>query len=210
MDVLRLLAAGIGVTVRAVWPGAADGTVAGFQYLSLFPLNPTMKSLNVAGVLVLCVGAFFAGCESGGVSSRIQEKSGAFGSLPPEQQAVIKDGMIDVGFTEDMAYMALGRPTTKETGTNSEGKTMTTWVYRKFFGKAGSATPMLYSPSNRMQQVVVSPQSAEKGGKHAAPSLFSTTGGPQTNLDVPDMVPQKLTVFFVDGRVVSADMVPEK
>ena len=44
------------------------------------------------------------------IPSRIQEKHQAFDSYPKDIQAKIKRGSIQPGFTEEMVYMAKGRP----------------------------------------------------------------------------------------------------
>src|SRR5690606_26399506 len=151
-------------------------------------------------LLIATTTAFFAGCESSGTSARIQEKAAVFGTLTPEQQANIKEGVIDVGYTQDMAYMAFGKPTTKESGTSEQGA-WETWVYRKYYGKQGQGSPVLNAPAqHRYMDAVVSSSSATSQGKHAAPSLNSTQGV-MSSLNVPDMEPQKLTIYFVNGVV---------
>lgn len=150
-----------------------------------------------------------AACESTGVSSRIQEKSAIYSSLPPEQQAIIKKGQIEFGFTPDMTYMALGAPNSRQDQEVNGGQ-MQTWVYNKYYAQQGGLVANLNSPSQRYQSTVVSPSSPGHSKADAGPSLFSTTAGAQSSLDVPDMVPQRLTVYFVNGKVVDAEMRPEK
>jgi hypothetical protein len=78
-----------------------------------------------------CCGSVFAaalslmvmGCASS-VSSRIQEKSEVFVALPAEYQIKVRQGMVDEGFTPDMVYMALGKPSRVVGGK---------WIYRNYF-----------------------------------------------------------------------------
>lgn len=166
-----------------------------------------MKSLVPVSSLVLSVAALLAGCEStGGVSNRIQEKSALYSSLPADQQAALKAGAIDVGYTQEMAYIALGNPTKKQTEGDNE-----IWTYNKYYGFQGSNSgPMLNGPQNRYQSSVISHNMKGQTKGDSGGSLGSTTGGAQTSLDVPDMQAQTLTVYFVKGRVVNADMKPER
>lgn len=75
---------------------------------------------------LLCLTAVFTGCSS--VSSRIEEKSSYFNSLDASTQERIKRSAVKVGDTQEMVYIAFGRPNRireKSTGQTSE----TTWIY---------------------------------------------------------------------------------
>jgi hypothetical protein len=74
----------------------------------------------------------FAGCQS--VDSRIKEKPDVFAKLDPETQAKIKQGIIDLGFTEDMVYLALGAPDQKREGVSAAGRTIT-WIYSTYYDR---------------------------------------------------------------------------
>jgi hypothetical protein len=75
---------------------------------------------------VVLAAALLAGCSS--VSSRIHERQAEFDSYPPSVQDEIRDGRIDIGFTPDQVFMALGRPDRvlerKDVGNSRE-----TWLY---------------------------------------------------------------------------------
>ncbi|HEY4302193.1 MAG TPA: hypothetical protein VGM73_15060 [Candidatus Didemnitutus sp.] len=71
-----------------------------------------------------------AGCQT--VDSRIKEKPDVFAHLDPETQAKIKQGIIDIGFTEDMVYIALGAPDRKRETVTAKGHT-TTWIYNSYY-----------------------------------------------------------------------------
>lgn len=96
--------------------------------------NPTMNrrvgwyrraSLwSVLGALLL------TGCAT--PRSRIQEFQTVFDSLDPAQQELIEAGQIDIGFTEDMVYMALGKPDREFTRRTAEGE-VALWAYTSHF-----------------------------------------------------------------------------
>lgn len=80
--------------------------------------------------LLIGVLAFFTGCET--VNDRIKEKPEAFNSVDQATQDKIKQGIIDIGFTEDMVYVALGKPDQKRESANASGKTVT-WIYNTYY-----------------------------------------------------------------------------
>jgi outer membrane protein assembly factor BamE (lipoprotein component of BamABCDE complex) len=63
-----------------------------------------------------------SGCDT--INQRIREKQDAFNRLDPKAQAVIRQGRVEIGYTPDMVYMALGKPD------KIEG---TTWYYKHYF-----------------------------------------------------------------------------
>ncbi len=71
-----------------------------------------------------------AGCQS--VDSRIKENPQLFASLDAGTQAKIKQGIIDLGFTEDMVYLALGAPDQKRESRSAAGA-RTVWIYNTYF-----------------------------------------------------------------------------
>jgi hypothetical protein len=84
---------------------------------------------------VLALGAALllaAGCQS--VDSRIKEKPDVFAKLDPETQAKIKQGIVDLGFTEDMVYLALGAPDQKREAISASGRTLT-WIYNTYYDR---------------------------------------------------------------------------
>jgi hypothetical protein len=62
------------------------------------------------------------------INSRIKEKKADFNSYPPEVQAQIQNGQIDQGFTEDMVYIAKGKPDERSTKVH-KGKVIEIWKY---------------------------------------------------------------------------------
>ena len=82
-----------------------------------------------SGYLILALGLsllMLAGCAT--PARRIQQNPQLFASFPPEAQAKIKQGQIEVGYTKDMVAMALGRPQRIVTRTTQAGPAEF-WVY---------------------------------------------------------------------------------
>ncbi|MDD2765456.1 MAG: hypothetical protein PHE83_15955 [Opitutaceae bacterium] len=66
------------------------------------------------------------------VDSRIQENPGVFAKLDPATQAKIKQGIIELGFTTDMVYIALGRPDETREHVDAGGRE-TIWKYTTYY-----------------------------------------------------------------------------
>jgi len=93
-------------------------------------MKPTHPSLLLSALLAIVL---LSGCETtGGVSSRIQEKSAAFAALTPEQQKLVRSGEIEIGFTSDMVYMALG-PASKTEVKDSPDGPVTMLTFNKYY-----------------------------------------------------------------------------
>jgi outer membrane protein assembly factor BamE (lipoprotein component of BamABCDE complex) len=69
-----------------------------------------MKAMrSPACALALCLAAAaLAGCST--PASRIKENPALFASFPPDVQAKVQEGKIEVGFAKDMVMMSLGKP----------------------------------------------------------------------------------------------------
>ncbi len=80
--------------------------------------------------LILSLGVLLvAGCATP-QEARIRERPDVFGSLTPGQRKMVQAGKVRVGFTEDMVYLALGRPEKvdqKPCGTNGNED----WIYSR-------------------------------------------------------------------------------
>jgi hypothetical protein len=70
-----------------------------------------------------------AGCNT--FEQRSQEKSSTFASLSPESKEKLKHGVIEIGNTSDMVYIALGAPDERHEKTTANGHE-TTWVYNTY------------------------------------------------------------------------------
>lgn len=142
------------------------------------------------------------GCETSNTTARIQEKSSVFAALTPVQQKQIKAGVVEIGFTTDMTYMALGRPADKSTKTTPEGP-VEMWTYHNFYpsaqisGLAASAKEEFRANFTPGKDYV--PTGVAHGDNQ--PSISSTTGGPQTSLYLPELQSDTLHVLFFEGKV---------
>lgn len=88
-----------------------------------------MKKLLQLTLLLGAV-ALLGACST--INSRITEKSAVYNSLDPNTQAKIAHGDIDIGFTPDMVYIALGRPDFRREAVSTEGQSET-WIYRSYY-----------------------------------------------------------------------------
>ena len=75
---------------------------------------------------------FLAGCQT--VNDRIKEKPAVFAALDAPTQDKIKQGIIDLGYTEDMVYLALGKPDQLRESKRTDGNT-TTWIYNTYYDR---------------------------------------------------------------------------
>lgn len=84
-------------------------------------MNPIIRScLAVLSVLAI------AGCAT--PESRIKEKPEVFNNFPPDVQSKVRTGQVDIGFSKDMVYIALGKPDREYTRTTADG-TFEVWSY---------------------------------------------------------------------------------
>lgn len=83
-----------------------------------------MKNFGPALLLIASV-ILVAGCQSTG--NRIN-KDEIFARVDKATQEKIEQGIVDLGFTEDMVYLALGTPNQKSESVTPAGRTVT-WVY---------------------------------------------------------------------------------
>ncbi len=150
-----------------------------------------------SAVLLAAIALALTGCHAGsGIQARIKEKSAAFAALKPAQQAKVETGVIEVGFTTDMVYMALGRPNETNTVTLPEGRE-TTWTYRNIV------------PPETMNLLGLYPQGQNKSRLQPAlqvsgASISSTAskGTPAPSVDsLADPAVETLLVIFLNDVV---------
>ncbi|HMO50547.1 MAG TPA: hypothetical protein PKE26_00275 [Kiritimatiellia bacterium] len=84
-----------------------------------------MKTFTFLGVLS-CALVVVCGCAT--PQSRIKQNPELFASFPPEAQALIQQGQIDIGFTPEMVTMALGAPNRTYTRQTRQG-ILEVWSY---------------------------------------------------------------------------------
>lgn len=117
------------------------------------------RTLLLAGSL-----GFLVGCQS--VESRIRERPEAFANADLATQEKITQGIIELGFTEDHVYLALGEPDQKRETVNADGKTVT-WIYNTYYdrydgrGFAGYHRSVYYDPYVRAYRMYYRPVFAD-------------------------------------------------
>ncbi len=156
-----------------------------------------MKSIVSIGT-ALSVALLLAGCDAtSGVTARIQEKSAVFAQLSPEQKKSIEEGAVEYGYTTDMVYMALGKPSKVKEKTTSDG-TVLMWTFNNYYPSVAVSQLAMNDPSRKF-----------KAGQTSAnvprneTSLSSTKpSGPEPGVDsLADIPSETLHVLFLDGKV---------
>ncbi len=85
------------------------------------PLVSSVLAAVLAGGMIL-----LTGCST--VSSRIEENRAGFAQLSPNDQALVQQGKIRGGMSQEAVYFAWGRPQQKAVG-EIHGVPTETWVY---------------------------------------------------------------------------------
>jgi hypothetical protein len=88
--------------------------------------------MKKASLLILLAGAalVLAGCNS--FNSRARQMSAVYDQLPASDQERLQRGMIGIGDTPEMVYIALGNPDERRDILNADGN-QTTWIYRTYW-----------------------------------------------------------------------------
>jgi len=156
-----------------------------------------MKSFIVS-IAALAAAMMLTGCDaSSGITSRIQEKSVLFDQLTPEKKKNIEEGAIEMGYTTDMVYMALGKPSKVREKTAPEG-TVLMWTFNNYFPTVAVARLSLNDPSRKYRPGQISPNAPGN-----SVSISSTKpSGPEPGVDsLGDIPSETLHVLFLDGKV---------
>lgn len=154
---------------------------------------------TIAGALAL---ALLTGCETSSTSARIQEKSAVFAALTPEQQNTIREGAIELGYTADMVYMALGKPSKVKAQDDPEGR-VEMWTYRNFYPSVAVIQLAMNDPGRKYRAAPLTSNHPNEGpGGTTAPSISSTKPtGPEPGIDTLAEVPSDtLHVLLLNGR----------
>jgi len=110
-----------------------------------------------------------AGCDT--FDRRSQEKASTFESLAPEEREKLRRGVIEVGNTPDMVYIALGRPDEKRDTVTAEGRE-TVWIYntyhREYEGNihSGYRRILVYDPVRKRYVVFFEPVYTDVYSEH--------------------------------------------
>lgn len=116
--------------------------------------------------------SLLAGCQSAR-ESRIKEHATVWAELDPYNQRMIKEGLIDYGYSAAMVYMAIGKPDSSEIVDTLQGK-VEIWTYKNFVFSGGVA----------MKLGVNNPGQRYTGGRMVSPnapggaSIASTATSP--------------------------------
>jgi hypothetical protein len=141
------------------------------------------------GSLFLATGAAVAasiiafGCSN--TATRFRERASAAAALDPATRGKIEQGMVEPGFTPEMVYLALGRPSSPS-GVNIDSTRDGTWTYRDFhrnerdFVEAGFRRRVVFDPVRKSDVIITEP---------VDPRLY------------PHLRAHTLEVEFRDGRV---------
>lgn len=127
------------------------------------------------------------GCNT--VKTRIEEKSAVFNSLDPQTQARIRQGLVDVGYTTDMVYIAMGKPDEVKDRVTADGHE-TTWIYNSYWQEyegtrvVGFHRSVYYDPRARAYRVYFEPVRTD---------LYR------------DRAEQRTRIFFKDDHVTSIE-----
>ena len=86
-----------------------------------------MKRRIIPQALIACaVSILLAGCTT--TETRIQERPEAFRALSPNDQALVQQGKIREGMSQDAVYIAWGPPSSRLPG-RARGRIVETWIY---------------------------------------------------------------------------------
>lgn len=139
-----------------------------------------MKSLVTFGALLIAAIAL-TGCDATtGTAARIQEKSAVFAQLTPEQKKRVEAGSIERGYTTDMVYMALGKPSKVREKDSPDGMVVM-WTYNNFY----SNNPDFAPDADRPERF----------------SSGRSVGREQGIDNLAELPPETLHVLFLDGKV---------
>lgn len=154
-----------------------------------------IKHAGLAAALALAVVG--GGCETAsGLAERVREKRTVFSGLTPEQRGKIEQGVIEVGFTADMVYLALGQPRRIEEKTLPEGR-VALWSYETFL----APNSMSLLGYNNAGQAGRTRSSSQTYGN--APRSSGGGSGPEPSVDaLPDMATETLHVLLLNDVVV--------
>lgn len=88
--------------------------------------------MKKTSMLALLAGAalVLAGCNT--FNTRARQMSAVYDNLPASDQERLQRGVIGIGDTPEMVYIALGNPDERRDVMNADG-TQTTWVYRTYW-----------------------------------------------------------------------------
>ena len=125
------------------------------------------------------------------VESRIEEKPAAFAAADPATQEKIRKNVVEVGFSPDLVYIALGKPDEERTSRRRGGEDMT-WIYKSYEQEYAGTVPSGYrryvviDPRTQRPVVYIEPVYTDIYRQHAD---------------------ERIRVIFKDGKVSAIEEV---
>ncbi len=101
-----------------------------------------------------------AGCST--FEKRAEERASTYAALDVEVQDKLRQGIVEIGYTPDMVYIALGKPDSKTERTTAEGSNVT-WIYSAYYTEyKGTSTVgyrryIHYDPKTKSRYVYYEP-----------------------------------------------------
>ena len=147
----------------------------------------------------------FTGCESNRIANRINEKPSVFAALAPDQQIYISDGIVFPGDTTEMAYIALGKPTSIETR-QKNGDTVEMWTYTKYYPSGEladflTAYSLTRNPNLHRELNLEIGKQIGQGMNNGGNGAVDTEVSIGNDLSLPDLPIYNLYVFIYENRV---------
>jgi hypothetical protein len=130
------------------------------------------KIVFFAGLLLALVG-----CNT--IDHRIGEKQDVFNRLDPQTQDKIRQGIVEVGYTEDMVYIALGPPDERHEKVSAKGAE-TTWTYKTYYEQfegvehVGYRRIVFFDPADHVYHVYYEPVSEPIYSEHEEDNIRVT------------------------------------
>jgi hypothetical protein len=153
---------------------------------SLAESNPAMKP---AFCLIAAIANLIAltGCDT--FEHRAKEKAASFAALDQPARAKLERGVIEVGNTPDMVYIALGAPDEK-IGTTTRRGTEQTWIFNRYFQEFAGNVQTGY------RRVVI---------YHPATKSYTTYYDPIYSDVFVDRTEECIRITFRDGKVTAIE-----
>lgn len=111
----------------------------------------------------------FTGCDT--FERRSHERASTFASLAPAEQEKLRRGVIEIGNTPDMVYIALGRPDETHETSTAEGRE-TVWIYNSYHQEyegdvhTGYRRILVFDPARRRYTVFYQPVYTDVYSEH--------------------------------------------
>ncbi|MFM1850403.1 MAG: hypothetical protein RIS54_87 [Verrucomicrobiota bacterium] len=88
--------------------------------------------MHLPRLLFAAVALALAGCST--FEKRAAQKSAVFNALDAPTQAKLKEGVVEIGYTPDVVYIALGSPDRRTEEVTAKGR-KETWIYNSYYSE---------------------------------------------------------------------------